>query len=189
MLKNVARDWSGEGAAEREQSYGRIVHELGRLFASWPADAADPPSVLVPGCGLGRLCLEVTSLVSAAGRRRSTACPIRALQPASCLLSGAGWRPSAAARSALVPACPAHLPLPALARATHPRTAQGFRCQGNEFSYFMLLASAYLLNGVERELQVQGRGAQRASHASPGPAGGRGTQGLASTRSEYAAAG
>ncbi len=31
---------------------------------------------------------------------------------------------------------------------------QGFQAQGNEFSYFMLLASAYLLNGVERAEQV-----------------------------------
>ncbi|KAL4444929.1 hypothetical protein ABPG77_003979 [Micractinium sp. CCAP 211/92] len=90
VLKNTARDWSEEGAAEREQSYGRIVRELGRLFASRPA-GTEPPSVLVPGCGLARLCLEIVN--------------------------------------------------------------QGFRCQGNEFSYFMLLASAYLLNGVDRELQ------------------------------------
>jgi hypothetical protein len=31
---------------------------------------------------------------------------------------------------------------------------QGLRAQGNEFSYFMLLASAYMLNGVQRELQA-----------------------------------
>lgn len=31
---------------------------------------------------------------------------------------------------------------------------QGFQAQGSEFSYFMLLASAYLLNGVQRAEQV-----------------------------------
>lgn len=38
-----------------------------------------------------------------------------------------------------------------------PRALQGYQAQGNEFSYFMLLASAYLLNGVERPGQVGGR--------------------------------
>ncbi|EFN57363.1 hypothetical protein CHLNCDRAFT_142741 [Chlorella variabilis] len=85
VLKNIARDWSEEGAAERAQSYGRILRELRRLFAGWPAGAAEPPSVLVPGAGLARLCLEVVDM--------------------------------------------------------------GFQAQGNEFSYFMLLTSAYLLNG------------------------------------------
>ena len=34
--------------------------------------------------------------------------------------------------------------------------AQGFQAQGNEYSYFMLLASAYMLNAIERELQAGG---------------------------------
>ncbi|KAI3438426.1 hypothetical protein D9Q98_000857 [Chlorella vulgaris] len=90
VLKNVARDWSEEGAPERAQSYGRICAELRRLFAGRPA-AAGPPSVLVPGAGLARLCLEIVNL--------------------------------------------------------------GFQAEGNEFSYHMLLASAYLLNGVDRKRQ------------------------------------
>lgn len=65
VLKNIARDWSEEGAAERAQSYGRILRELRRLFAGWPAGAAEPPSVLVPGAGLARLCLEVVDMVGA----------------------------------------------------------------------------------------------------------------------------
>ena len=40
---------------------------------------------------------------------------------------------------------------------------QGFQAQGNEFSYFMLLASAYLLNGVERAEQVGRREAGEGS--------------------------
>lgn len=62
----MARDWSAEGAAEREQSYGRITAELTRLFVGWPA-ALEPPAVLVPGAGLGRLCLEITNLVRPEG--------------------------------------------------------------------------------------------------------------------------
>ncbi|KAK9823700.1 hypothetical protein WJX72_004761 [[Myrmecia] bisecta] len=82
-LKNVMRDWSEAGAPERSQSYGRIVAELQSRFADWPKDRP-PPRVLVPGAGLGRLCLEIAKL--------------------------------------------------------------GFEAEGNEFSYFMLLTSSFLLN-------------------------------------------
>ena len=77
MLKNIARDWSEEGAAERAQSYGRITAELHRLFAGQTAAGAaglPPPHVLVPGSGLGRLCLEITNLVGSCG----AACATRA---------------------------------------------------------------------------------------------------------------
>lgn len=102
VLKNVARDWSEEGAAEREASYGRIVAELRRLLM--PGGGAEGeggggdgpaapnrrrrqrrPAVLVPGAGLARLCVDIC--------------------------------------------------------------AAGMRAQGNEFSYYMLVASAFLLNG------------------------------------------
>lgn len=67
LLKNVARDWSAEGAAERAASYGRITRELQRLFGGWDPGAAEPPAVLVPGAGLARLCLEITNLVGGGG--------------------------------------------------------------------------------------------------------------------------
>lgn len=87
VLKDLMRDWSEEGAAERAESYGRILEELQHLFAEWPA-GHDPPLVLVPGAGLGRLCLEISRL--------------------------------------------------------------GYAAQGNEFSYFMLLTSSFVLNCTER---------------------------------------
>lgn len=71
VLKNVARDWSAEGAGERAASYGRLVAELQRLFGGWPADAPEPPAVLVPGAGLARLCLEIVNLVSGSRRMGS----------------------------------------------------------------------------------------------------------------------
>ena len=43
------------------------------------------------------------------------------------------------------------------ARPHRCRLAQGFHAEGNEFSYYMLLASAYMLNGVERALQARRR--------------------------------
>ncbi|KAL6750018.1 N2227-like protein-domain-containing protein [Haematococcus lacustris] len=87
VLKNLVRDWSLEGAAERQQSYGRVCAELRQLFTTWPKDSATaPPRVLVPGAGLGRLCCDI----------------------ASC----------------------------------------GFQAQGNEFSYFMLITSSFILNNT-----------------------------------------
>ncbi|GMH45968.1 hypothetical protein BSKO_13932 [Bryopsis sp. KO-2023] len=83
VLKNLVRDWSEEGANERKMTYGRILDEMKNLFRDWPDDRG-PPSILVPGSGLARLCVEIAGL--------------------------------------------------------------GFETQGNEFSYFMLLPSSFMLN-------------------------------------------
>ena len=102
VLKNAARDWSDAGRDERDASYARVVGALTKALPPERGSAVgregeqgdgedegrdhlfSPPRVLVPGCGLGRLCVD---------------------------LVGAG-----------------------------------FAAQGNEFSYYMLLASAFALN-------------------------------------------
>ena len=61
MLKNLVRDWAEEGAAERSQSYGRICTELAARLGS-VSHGAPAPRVLVPGAGLGRLCIDIASL-------------------------------------------------------------------------------------------------------------------------------
>jgi len=68
-LRQVARDWSSEGAAERANTYGAVQRELQRLLPTGPALGgargargardAPRPRVLVPGCGLGRLPFEL----------------------------------------------------------------------------------------------------------------------------------
>ncbi len=63
VLKNVWRDWSEEGAQERQQSFGRICKELRARLGEPPQQGAPPPHVLVPGCGLARLCCEIAGLV------------------------------------------------------------------------------------------------------------------------------
>jgi len=100
VLKNLARDWSQEGAEERAQSYGRITQQLVSLLLEdsrnnggeeqHPPSSSSPPPpyVLVPGCGLGRLIFDL--------------------------------------------AC------------------QGFDAIGNEFSYYMLLTSQFILNNTNR---------------------------------------
>ncbi|KAG2448211.1 hypothetical protein HYH02_006796 [Chlamydomonas schloesseri] len=90
VLKNVVRDWSAEGAAERLLSYGRILAELQEGFKDW-SNAHRPPRVLVPGAGLARLCVEIAAL--------------------------------------------------------------GYEAQGNEYSYFMLLASSFMMNHMEERHQ------------------------------------
>ncbi|KAF6266581.1 N2227-like protein-domain-containing protein [Scenedesmus sp. NREL 46B-D3] len=89
VLKNLVRDWSAEGALERQQCYARLVAQLKLCFEGWPGP--QPPRVLLPGAGLGRLCAEVA--------------------------------------------------------------AAGFEAQGNEFSYFMLLTAAFLLNSTNCQQQ------------------------------------
>lgn len=54
LLKNLMRDWSSEGTAERAQSYAWLVDKA-RQYVPAPAAAAEPPRILVPGCGLARL--------------------------------------------------------------------------------------------------------------------------------------
>lgn len=56
-ISQCVRDWSADGAAERDQCYGKILRKLEELYP----DHADRGKrrVLVPGSGLGRLTWEV----------------------------------------------------------------------------------------------------------------------------------
>jgi carnosine N-methyltransferase len=83
-LKQLVRDWSAEGAAERAQCYTPILAALRQLFPGGEGEDRAGRRVLVPGAGLGRLAFEIA--------------------------------------------------------------AEGFECQGNEFSLFMLFASNFVLN-------------------------------------------
>uniref|UniRef100_K3Z6U1 Uncharacterized protein n=1 Tax=Setaria italica TaxID=4555 RepID=K3Z6U1_SETIT len=82
IIRNIVRDWAEEGQKERDECYKPILEELNRLFPNRSNER--PPSCLVPGAGLGRLALEISSL--------------------------------------------------------------GFVSQGNEFSYYMLICSSFILN-------------------------------------------
>jgi carnosine N-methyltransferase len=59
-LRLAARDWSAEGRAERASSYGPMLDALCALYPDPASRAA--VTVLTPGCGLGRLTLEVAAL-------------------------------------------------------------------------------------------------------------------------------
>jgi len=61
-LRQLHRDWSLEGKAERDVAYLPILEAL---QDRWPVSADEPrssKSVLVPGCGLGRLPFEIAKL-------------------------------------------------------------------------------------------------------------------------------
>jgi carnosine N-methyltransferase len=91
-LKSFMREWSTEGATERQSAYLPIIEEVDAYFAEqgrqpFDLQSGDRVSVLNPGCGLGRLVFEFA--------------------------------------------------------------AKGYRSQGNEFAYFMLLPSNFILNQTE----------------------------------------
>jgi carnosine N-methyltransferase len=84
-IRQLMREWSPEGAKEREASFGLILNELARVL---PINETNQYTyrVLCPGSGLGRLPFEICK--------------------------------------------------------------QGYCCQGNEWSYFMLITGNYMLNKV-----------------------------------------
>lgn len=59
-LRQLYREWSEEGRIERDQSFAPILSELEKMYP----DRVQRHSVrvLVPGCGLGRLPLELAAL-------------------------------------------------------------------------------------------------------------------------------
>lgn len=81
-ILQLGREWSSEGEREREAMFSRIIKELVQRFPD--ETQRKDIKILNPGCGLGRLVLELVK--------------------------------------------------------------KGFNCQGNEFSYHMLLTSNFVLN-------------------------------------------
>lgn len=59
LLRTVMRDWSAEGAQERQKCYNPVLEVLQAIF---PIDERCKIRVLVPGAGLGRLAYEISQL-------------------------------------------------------------------------------------------------------------------------------
>jgi carnosine N-methyltransferase len=59
VLHSVYREWSVEGAEERAQSFGVLCDELARVLPL--TNSSEEKRVLVPGCGLGRLPIDIAS--------------------------------------------------------------------------------------------------------------------------------
>lgn len=88
-INQLYRDWSAEGAPERDACHGPVLRDVEKLFGHTPQRG--DVKILIPGAGLGRLVFEI------------------------CM--------------------------------------QGYTVQGNEISYHQLLASAWVLNHVQRARQ------------------------------------
>ncbi|XP_047513838.1 carnosine N-methyltransferase [Pieris napi] len=61
VIKNIVRDWSEAGAAEREQCYKPILDELEARYPKQEFIDRSHIKVLVPGAGLGRLAWEIAA--------------------------------------------------------------------------------------------------------------------------------
>ncbi|EAW07305.1 uncharacterized protein ACLA_020120 [Aspergillus clavatus NRRL 1] len=58
-IRQFYRDWSAEGAAEREVCYAPVLRDLHEEFGGQQDRPSDEIRVLVPGAGLGRLVFEL----------------------------------------------------------------------------------------------------------------------------------
>lgn len=59
IFKQLVRDWSTNGHAERTHAYQPILSALDHLFHSTPITQRAEIKILTPGCGLGRLPWEI----------------------------------------------------------------------------------------------------------------------------------
>lgn len=58
-LRSFVRDWSDLGKSERDACYTPILEVLAREF---PEGERSGKKVLIPGCGLGRLAMEIAAM-------------------------------------------------------------------------------------------------------------------------------
>jgi carnosine N-methyltransferase len=58
-LHQLYRDWSSEGSVERSACFTPVLRDLARRLSPSSSQEIDPPRVLVPGAGLGRLVLDL----------------------------------------------------------------------------------------------------------------------------------
>lgn len=56
-LLQLSREWSTDGELEREQSYTRIINEILQMYPN--LEDRQNVKILVPGCGLGRLVIDL----------------------------------------------------------------------------------------------------------------------------------
>ncbi len=62
VVHSLFREWSANGKKEREESFEPILKELSRLLPIADAKMAYTHNVVLPGCGLGRLGVEISRL-------------------------------------------------------------------------------------------------------------------------------
>jgi len=60
-IRSLVRDWAEEGKPERDACYTPILEALERSFPETSDRTRSSRKVLVPGCGLGRLAMEIAA--------------------------------------------------------------------------------------------------------------------------------
>ena len=60
-LRSFVRDWSDEGILERKQCYEPCLSELEQHWKGKQREKDGEVKILVPGCGLGRLAMEIAA--------------------------------------------------------------------------------------------------------------------------------
>ena len=132
VLKNAARDWSDAGRAERAASYGRMVEALSRALPPERGSAVGvAPGGGGGGGGGGKGGVAGEGGEGNGGGGGDAGCH----SPSSSSSSSSSSSPP----RVLVPGS-------GLGRLCVDLVAAGYAAQGNEFSYYMLLASAFALN-------------------------------------------
>jgi carnosine N-methyltransferase len=61
VLKSLARDWSVEGAEERNMAYAPILESVQKYCPLGEGSRSSRPKICVPGAGVGRLALELAA--------------------------------------------------------------------------------------------------------------------------------
>lgn len=60
-LRSLVRDWAVEGQVERDACYQPILQSLEKYFPAEAGRDRATRKVLVPGCGMGRLAMEIAA--------------------------------------------------------------------------------------------------------------------------------
>eukprot|EP00270_Netrium_digitus_P016817 TRINITY_DN6086_c0_g1_i2.p1 TRINITY_DN6086_c0_g1~~TRINITY_DN6086_c0_g1_i2.p1 ORF type:complete len:509 (-),score=120.70 TRINITY_DN6086_c0_g1_i2:344-1801(-) len=141
VLRSIVRDWTKEGSFERDQCYRPILEELSRMFPDLSGPAAEDPQAgfdREPNNNPRHSQEDRAALTSHTGNKAADSDGANGHNPEHCQ----GWTKDKKRRRQ--PTC--LVPGAGLARLALEVSRLGFVCQGNEFSYYMLLCSGFILN-------------------------------------------
>ena len=150
VLKNLVRDWSEEGKSERDACY---AHVIDALRESCPVHGVGAPAPIPNQDAMSgdASCGDDASMATASNGGTAAAGPA-----------------NATATSAMPPSSASAAPEENVPRSNPPRVvvagaglgrlccelaALGYEAQGNEYSYYMLLTSSFILNHCQRRHQ------------------------------------
>ena len=133
-LRSFVRDWSDLGHSEREACYTPCLEALEAYFSENAGNGGRRGKrVLIPGCGLGRLAMEI----AARGESASLYCDT--VTRINRIYSKGGWLGKIGKEQK-----EEEMTMPTLKLSL--MLIIGFTAQANEYSAYMLIASNFVLN-------------------------------------------